>query len=104
VQTVSFPGVTREIWPGLPLPAGEDDDDGVWVGAQAARTIVDSAATATIIWRALWSRAAINGFPLLDGISSHSGMAPGRMSRSAVASRHVEAPPASATEYAPRHR
>ena len=53
MQTVSFPGVTREISPGLPLPAGEDDDDGVWVGAQAARTIVDSAATATTYWRNL---------------------------------------------------
>jgi hypothetical protein len=81
VQTVSFPGVTKEICPGLPLPAGEDDDDGFWVGAQAARTIVDSAATATTIWRAFLSRAAIKGFPLLDGISSHSGMAPNRMSR-----------------------
>jgi hypothetical protein len=61
VQTVSFPGVTKEICPGLPLPAGEDDDDGFWVGAQAARTIVDSTATATMTWRTLLSRAVITG-------------------------------------------
>ena len=48
----------------LPPPDGEDD--GVWFGAQAARRIMDSAATATIPWRIRLSRAIINGFPLAE--------------------------------------